>query len=188
MLKVDIQTVSIVVAMIGVFIAAINSVYSSRESRQQRQTEIQTRQAQLFMEINQRVNTTEMRHSLQKVLYVEDWTNFDDWQQKYGYQSDLWVALTQLGSYFGGLGVYVERGLVDPTMIDDLMGEYIIAYWEKLEQLVMDARKTVNPRQGDKIVSPLQTVKTARTTTTVDYKLIPYSLQFPLLKSLNARS
>jgi hypothetical protein len=39
----DIQTISIVVAAAGVFIAAINSVYSSREARQQRRIEIDTR-------------------------------------------------------------------------------------------------------------------------------------------------
>ena len=92
-----------------------------------------------------------MRRSLQKVLYVEDWDNLADWQQKYGLQSALWVAATQLGSYFGGLGVFVERGLVDPAMVDDLMGEYIIDYWEKLEPMVIELRESVNPRQGDKV-------------------------------------
>lgn len=47
----DIQTISIVIAAVGVFIAAMNSVYSSREAWQQRQTEIETRQAELFMQI-----------------------------------------------------------------------------------------------------------------------------------------
>lgn len=48
---VDVQTISIVVAAVGVFIAAINSVYSSREATRQRQTEIETRQAELFMQM-----------------------------------------------------------------------------------------------------------------------------------------
>jgi type II secretory pathway pseudopilin PulG len=57
----DIQTISIVIAAAGVFIAAINSVYSSREARQQRQTEIETRQAELFMNVYNRWNTTELQ-------------------------------------------------------------------------------------------------------------------------------
>ncbi|MCW4040718.1 MAG: hypothetical protein NWE83_08210 [Candidatus Bathyarchaeota archaeon] len=121
----DVQTIMVVITGVSIIIGVILSLSSRKQ-------ELETRQAQLFMDVNQRFNSAEMRRSLQKVLYVEDWTNYEDWAQKYGLQSDLWVAITQIGSYFGGLGVYVERGLIDPTMIDDLMGEYIIAYWDKL--------------------------------------------------------
>ncbi|MCW4040091.1 MAG: hypothetical protein NWE83_04975 [Candidatus Bathyarchaeota archaeon] len=47
----DVQTISITVAGIGIFIAAINSIISRRKADQQRQTEIETRQAELFMQL-----------------------------------------------------------------------------------------------------------------------------------------
>jgi heme/copper-type cytochrome/quinol oxidase subunit 1 len=41
----DIQTVSIALAGIGIFIAAINFIVTSRKADQQRQVEVETRQA-----------------------------------------------------------------------------------------------------------------------------------------------
>jgi uncharacterized membrane protein len=38
----DVQTISIVVAAVGVFIAAINSIYSSRRAEEQRQDTLET--------------------------------------------------------------------------------------------------------------------------------------------------
>jgi hypothetical protein len=60
----DIQTVSVVVAMIGLLIAAINQIYTSRQANAQRQTEIETRQAELFMQVYQRFNSVQMRRAL----------------------------------------------------------------------------------------------------------------------------
>ncbi len=75
---IDIQTVSVVVAAIGVLIAAVNQIYTSRQANQQRaidlknqelalraqEQELETWQAQLFTDINQPFNTTEIRRSL----------------------------------------------------------------------------------------------------------------------------
>jgi hypothetical protein len=47
----DLQTISIVLGGVGLFIAAINSIISSRKADQQRQVEIETRQAELFVHI-----------------------------------------------------------------------------------------------------------------------------------------
>jgi hypothetical protein len=41
---VDVQTISIVVAAAGVFIAAINSIYTSRRADEQRQLTLETQQ------------------------------------------------------------------------------------------------------------------------------------------------
>jgi hypothetical protein len=145
----DIQTTSIVIAAIGVLIAAVNQIYSSQQANQQRQVEIETRQAELYMQVSQRFSSTEMRRAYQSALYMQEWESLDDWNRKYGLQSDAWVANTQLGIFFGALGVFVEQGLLDAALIDDLMGEYIVNVWERLLPMVNEFRK-VNPRQGDK--------------------------------------
>ncbi len=153
-------TIGILAACISVVIGVVNQILSNQRAEEQRtetqqtqQLTLETRQAQLFMQVYQRFNTTAMSRSLQRVLYVEDldWDRYEDMQRKYGPQSEFWVAATAVGSYFGGLGVFVEQGLLDPTMIDDLMGEYIIAYWEKIAPAVREIRRHGNPRYGDKI-------------------------------------
>jgi hypothetical protein len=47
-------------AGIGILIATINQIYTSREANRQRQIEIETRQAELFTNIYNRWNTREM--------------------------------------------------------------------------------------------------------------------------------
>jgi anti-sigma regulatory factor (Ser/Thr protein kinase) len=57
----DIQTISITLAGVGVFIAALNSIISSRHAHKQRQTEIETRQAELFSNIYNRWNSQDIQ-------------------------------------------------------------------------------------------------------------------------------
>jgi len=76
----DIQNVSIALAGIGIFIAAVNSIISSRKADQQRQTEIETRQAELFMHLYHRWSSPAFRKSMIKVWRDKhvSWTDFDD--------------------------------------------------------------------------------------------------------------
>jgi hypothetical protein len=55
-----------------------------------------------------------------------------------------------VSSYFAGLGVFVEQGLLDAALIEDLMGETIIDYWNVVEPFMLNLRKN-NPRAGEKI-------------------------------------
>ena len=72
----DIQTLTIVITGIGVLIAAVNQIYTSRQANQQRQTEIDTRQAEPFMNVYNRWNTLEFMKAYQFV-------NQHDWNLTY---------------------------------------------------------------------------------------------------------
>jgi hypothetical protein len=50
-------------------------------------------------------------------------------------------------SYLEGMGVMMKRGLLDPTLMDDLMSGYIIAMWEKYEPFMLEFRKRNNQPQ-----------------------------------------
>jgi type II secretory pathway pseudopilin PulG len=80
----DVQTVSIVIAAVSVVIGVINSIMSNQKADQQRQTEIDTRQAELFMQVYQRFNTREFRQALQNVLYIQEYRGWDEFLQQYG--------------------------------------------------------------------------------------------------------
>jgi hypothetical protein len=57
-------------------------------------------------------------------------------------KSEDWVMATPVGSYFGGVGVLLQRGLVDANMVSDLMGEYVIRYWKRATPVISELRKT----------------------------------------------
>jgi len=135
--KLDNQTISIVIAAAGVFIAAINSVYSSREARQQRHTEIQTRQAELFTNIYNRWNSRDIQTAYGNMRHLWKWDGYEDFLQKYSIRPpgtaknfESWFHFQILCTYFDGLGLMVKQGLIDIAFVEKLFADRIIWFWE----------------------------------------------------------
>jgi hypothetical protein len=136
---VDYQTISIIFAGISLGIAAI---YYSLNIRHQRET----RQAQLFMQIFDRLNQQETRKQIGEFIYVWEWKDFDDFWDKYGPERNIkdWASFNSFSMYYEGLGVMIKRGLIEPTIVDDVMSGEIIRVWEKFEPVVREWRKRQN--------------------------------------------
>jgi tRNA isopentenyl-2-thiomethyl-A-37 hydroxylase MiaE len=100
----DVQTISIVVAAIGVLIAAINSIISSRRAEEQRQHTLETQQHAL--------------ETRQAQLFMQI---YNRWNSK-----EMTTAYEKLR----GLGMLVKRGLIDVEMVEDLLSNRVIWYWE----------------------------------------------------------
>ena len=148
----DVQTISIALAGIGVFIAAINSIYSSREARQQRQTEIETRQAELFAQIYSRWTDTEFAKHYGAARWHYQWTDPRELQSLAlePYDPEAFASYHVLFTFFEGLGVFVKKGLVDMEYIDDLFSRRIIQLWEQFEPWIVYRRKVMeNPDYVD---------------------------------------
>ncbi len=128
----DVQTISIVLAGIGIFIAAINSIISSRKADQQRQTEIETRQAVLFMQLYNRFTTREFRAALTE-MRSWSWDNYADFMAKYSpdTNSDAHAMHIATENDFEGVGVMVQRDLIDSTSVTDLLWMAVGNYWER---------------------------------------------------------
>jgi hypothetical protein len=146
---VDIQTISIVIAASGVFIAAINQILSSRRAEKQReltqqtqQQALETRQARLFMQLYNRWNSRELRTAITKIMQWT-WKDLDDYMKKYDEATNLEAHVSHLTvvSFFEGIGVLVERGLIDVTLVYDLLWNAITIYWEKFGPIWKEWRK-----------------------------------------------
>lgn len=119
---VDVQTVTVVIAGISVVIGVINSIRASREAKEQRQVEVETRQAELFMRLYDRCSSIDFRDTITKMMRWM-WTDFDDFIRKYGSEAnpDAWNAFITMQNYFEGIGVLVQRQLIDLSLVDDLL-------------------------------------------------------------------
>jgi hypothetical protein len=71
-----------------------------------------------------------------------DMSDIDTIYEKYG--DEFWTKLMIVGRYYEGLGVYVSKGLIDASMVNDLMSEPVIINWEKAEPLVYEYRERMN--------------------------------------------
>ena len=135
--------ISIVIAAASVVIGVVGYLQSIKTAERQRQTEIETRQAQLFMEIYDRYNQRELAKAIEDIHHNWEWEDYDDFEEKYGPKTniDAWTSMIIQARFFDGIGVLVEKGLLDINIVKDLMGGTIIWNWETLESIYKENRK-----------------------------------------------
>ena len=130
----DIQTISIALAGIGILVAAINFIVSSRKADQQRQME-------LFTRLYDDIVTEQFAENFLEVM-TNEFRDFDDWVEKHS--NPALPISAKLGSihrlivYFY---VNINKGLIDIDLVDDLIAHPVIQYWEKVESFTKEARK-----------------------------------------------
>jgi hypothetical protein len=126
----------LVVLTVGVVIA----LQQLRDIKNTREIELETRQAQLFMQIFGRHFERETRENMTFVDRLQ-YENYDDFTEKYGLENNPdYLKLSSLATYYEGIGVFVKRNLIDPTMVDDLMSGPIIRFWEKMSKYIEELR------------------------------------------------
>ena len=134
----DVQTVSVVVAAIGLLIAAINQIYTSRQANEQREREFETRQAELFMEIYNRWNSVDIQSAYGYLRHIYQFNDWQEFVQRYSIRPPLgspenfksWLNYQVLLTHFEGLGVLVKEGLINIDLVEDLYSKRIIWFWE----------------------------------------------------------
>jgi len=159
----EIQAAYYMVAASGVLVAAVFYILNLRISQRnqeislknqelsqktqelmlkaQEQT-LETRQVQLFMQyFNVWMSPGYLDNYVE--LYNQQWSDFNDWEEKYGVRNNPrgFLVYTTIENYYEGLGILVRRGLVDPHLVDDLMGSDIINYWDKMRPIAEGMRK-----------------------------------------------
>jgi len=132
----EIQTASIAVASSGVFIAAIYYILQIRYQTRSRQTD-------LVMRLYATFSSNEFQDAWAKVRakasVFDSIENIYDFDKKVGLREVNQVCL-----FFEGIGILLQRKLVDTRMIEDLFGGAIARAWEKMDTGVTKARKQLN--------------------------------------------
>lgn len=143
----DIVSVSSVVAAVGVMVGVVLAYQEVRSLSRQRQTEIETRQAQLFMDVFGHFYTEKFLSDENEILFQWKWKDFDEFWQKYGPETNAkaFNKWDSMGTYFRGVGVLVKRKLIDLDIVDELMGTSIRLHWEKSGPIITHFRKHIWP-------------------------------------------
>ena len=137
------QSVSYIAGALGVCVAAAYYVMTLRITQNNLKANLETRQAQLLMNIYERWSDPEFQDAWTTILSWE-WKDFDDFIQQYYSKKESKRTLNLVSGLFEGLGVYVKRGFIDASLVDDLMSGTIVTYWQKIGPLAMEYRKRMN--------------------------------------------
>lgn len=140
---VSVETVSIVFTGLSVSLAAFYYMSTLRNAQRTQQLQLETRQAQLFMQIYGQWNTMEFGLQYEKSMRME-WTDFDDFNGKYLGDIETYTGWRMMARFFEGIGVLVKRGLIDVTLVDDLMSGEAMRYWEMFKPLIEETRERLD--------------------------------------------
>ena len=131
---VDVSTVSIVIASAGVLAGVIYYVLEIRHQSKLRQTESLFRLSPWF-----NINAQEMQEAISQTCAIE-YNDYKDYLKKYVEKPEH-TMLKMLGNYFEGIGILVQRRLVDADVVSDFWGDIILSTWEQIKPMIADWRK-----------------------------------------------
>ena len=143
----DIPSISAVVAAAGVMVGVAFAYLEVRNLAKQRETDVETRQAELFMQIYDHYYREDFLIDENEILFHWEWKDFEDFWRKYGPETNpkAFSKWDSVGTYFRGVGVLVKRKLIDPGLVDELMGTSIILHWEKSGPIMKEFRERYWP-------------------------------------------
>jgi len=146
----EIQAAYYMVAATGVLVAAIYYVLNLRIGQRNQELSLKaqeqtldTRQAQLFMQIFNNFYSQGYRKSLMELLSDSwTWTDFDDFLKKYGPDTnpEAWEKFRFLFAQIDRMGMLVNWGLIDSERLHRWGGGPFIELWEKFEPIIFGYR------------------------------------------------
>jgi len=155
-------TIGILAACVSVVIGVVNQILSNRRAEEQRaETQktqlltLETRQAQLFMQIYNRWTSRDLIKAYGLVRYqYTDWKTFPElWQQcNPATEPEKYADHMLLHAFYEGVGVLVQRGLIDVGLVEDLLADRVMWHYERYANSFKEARiMTGDQKQYDSI-------------------------------------
>ena len=141
------QVVRDLVAIFGVIAGFTYYVMVVRNSQRMQQLQLETRKAQLYMQLFMRITSEEFVKKSIDLLRLE-YDNVDEFMEKLllGPDSSLHAKLFSMFWHIDGLGYMMSQGLIDPEMVYNFGGGFAqVWHWRKWEPVVMRFRE----RRGD---------------------------------------
>jgi hypothetical protein len=138
------QTVGLLVGIYYYVMTLQNTKKNQEISLRNQENALETRQAQLFMEMYRDFKRPDVQKAFHDIWRVWEWESFDDFQEKYVQNWDEWNKYMLIYSIYEGLGVLIYRKLIDVKMIDELMSSYVTRFWDKLSPILLEMRVRFN--------------------------------------------
>jgi hypothetical protein len=135
---VDVQTVSIVIASATVVAGTIYYAFQVRHQNKVRQTDLVMRLYATFSSNEFQDSWAEVRA---RASEFENMGDIFEYEKKGGLRER---DVNQVCLFFEGIGILLQRKLVDTRMVEDLFGGAVARAWEKVKTGVTKARQQLN--------------------------------------------
>ena len=125
------QTLSLVVGV-------IYYIMTLQNTRKNQQLTLETRQAQLLMQIYQEL-ISEANLKTWRETMSWDFDDFDDFERKYS-DHDSFAKRYSIMRMFDGIGLLLRDGLLDADRVYDLIDSAVLQHWRKHGPIVKETR------------------------------------------------
>ena len=138
-----IEYLPLVLTGIGIIVAIIYYTLTLRNATKTQQLQLETRQAALFMDLYKTYQSLEFVKTRRELITLE-WTDFDDFWEKYGgdSDSDVWIKWQSQAAFYNGVGVLVKKGLIDISLVDELFSNVLHRMWNHMGPVIIEWRDT----------------------------------------------
>jgi len=125
------QTVSIAIASVGVFIAAIYYILQIRHQTKLRQTD-------LVMRLYSTFGSKEFQDAWTRIESIE-FKNYDEYMKKCGLGD-----YAQCATFFEGIGVLLQKKLIDINLVDALFSVPLKFMYERMKPIIEGNREQLH--------------------------------------------
>jgi len=137
-----IEYLPIVLTGIGIIVAIIYYTLTLRNANMTQRQQLETRQAQLFMQILNQFNQPSMVESRDFYFDVE-LSSFDDYMNMWS-DPEKRKQHRLFGGFMEGIGVLVRENYLDIKVVAGLFGGTVKGLWEKHEPYIKQYREQMN--------------------------------------------
>ena len=136
-----IQATGIIVGVAYYVLNIENNRKNQELAQKTQQQHIETRQAQLFLQLVFQLYSTEFIKLYFELLGME-WDDYKDYQTKYGVYTnpDAFAFRHKLHENLNLLGTYLKKDLIDIELINQTFGGVVIRMWHKWKDVIEHER------------------------------------------------
>jgi hypothetical protein len=143
MVEITISIVLQIVQTVGILVGIVYYLTIMRGSQKTQQLQLETRKAQLYMQLFVRITSEDFIKKSLETLKIE-YDNVDEFMEKYfeGPDSSMQAKLFSMFWHIDGLGYMISQKLIDPEMVYTFGGGFAqVWHWKKWEPVIMRIRK-----------------------------------------------
>ena len=141
-----IEYLPLVLTGLGLTASILYYTMTLRNANKTQKMQLETRQNQLFMQLFQYLNTKEYWTNYVETLYQTQWTDYEDFWEKYGpvNNPEMFAKISNQWMIYGELGTLVYDGVIEIEQIFKLQGIIPYLQWRKWGPIVEEERKRVD--------------------------------------------
>jgi hypothetical protein len=126
---------------IGILVGVFYYIMTIRTNQKNQQMQLETRQAQLFMQLYNRFRDDTQSLDMEKSFFNVKIESFQDFMRLWRTDEDFGETLSALGGFYEGIGVMVREGYIPVRLVALQWGGNTRRFWEKMEPFMSAVRE-----------------------------------------------